>query len=157
MKKIILVLGSALFVCDCVRHEKINKQENVQASAEIRETLNEYFKDVSKNGLSAEFKWFDSTADFFWVPPSFRSPLSYDSVRSILEQNAKATKSVNLEWESLKILPLDEDFANYTGTIRATVTDTSGHNNSIHLIETGTVVKRKNGWKLLCGQTAGIR
>jgi len=153
MKKIFFLLTGLLFFVGCVQLEKKGNEDN-DISAEVRQALNNYFEDIRKNGLSAEFNWLDSSADFFWVPPSFRSALTYDSVRNILKHNAKANRSVDLKWQTLKIIPLEEKLAIYTGTVQATTIDTSGISNTVYMIETGTVVRRKDGWKLLCGQTA---
>ena len=50
--------------------------------------------------------------------------------------------------------PLNDSLAVYTGLLHATVI--GAHNDTTHtdLLETGFVVKRSDGWKLLCGQTA---
>jgi len=34
--------------------------------------------------------------------------------------------------------------------------DTSGVKSSVQIIESGTVIKRKDGWKLLSGQSATL-
>lgn len=156
MTKIIFILIFLPIFFSCSPQEQKSLKGNDEISLEVQKALNNYFDDIRKNGMLAEFNWFDDSGDFYWVPPLYRSPLSYDSVRTILEQNAKGNRSADLEWKTLKILPLAENIANYTGTIDATMIDSAGVSTTIHLIETGTVVKRKNGWKLLCGQTAVI-
>jgi len=54
----------------------------------------------------------------------------------------------------LRVEPLNDSLAVYTGLLHATVI--GAHNDTTHtdLLETGFVVKRSDGWKLLCGQTA---
>jgi len=138
--------------------------QSSQLSAEERTTivdsvntmLNNYYDDIRKEGLLAEFNYLDSSDQFFWVPPGYRSALSYDSVAAILRRNALALKSVDNTLETSRVIPLDHDLAIYTITLRSVVTDTAGHVFTSSLIESGTVVKRADGWKLLSGQTAVV-
>jgi hypothetical protein len=116
----------------------------------------EYETAVERNGLMAEFAYIDSSADFFWVPPGYASALSYDSVRTIVTQNAAAIRSISLTWDSLRIIPLTASVAAYTGILRWRSEGFSGLKTESKLLETGIVVKRNDGWKLLGGQTMNL-
>jgi hypothetical protein len=122
----------------------------------IRQTLNNYYADIKKEGLAAEFRYLDSSSDFFWVPPGCTSSISYDSVAVVLKQNMFLYKTIDNSWDTLVIKPLTGEFASYTGRIHSITTDTSGKKMEVTLLETGILVKRQNGWKLLSGQTSVI-
>ena len=115
-----------------------------------------YHRDIEKEGLTAEFAYLDHSEDFFWVPPGYQSPLSYDSVRSILEQSARGFTKIQFQWDTLQIVPLSEEIATYTGIVSGTMIDTSATETRVRIIESGKVIKRSSGWKLLCGQSANL-
>ncbi len=113
-----------------------------------------YHYDISKEGLTAEFKYLDASDDFFWVPPGYNSTLSYDSIRHILEKSAKAFQTVIFSWDTIQVFPLTNEIANFTGIVNSHMVDTSGTSLTFKIIESGTLIKRKSGWKLLSGQSA---
>lgn len=125
-----------------------------KATSEIEQMLIDYHSEINKEGLLAEFKFLDSSNQFYWVPPGYESALSYDSVRSILIQNAKTLKFVTFEWQSLKVFPLKHDIGSYTGIVHGKMTDTAGLFSEMQIIASGTVIRREDGWKLLNGQSA---
>ncbi|PWU03358.1 MAG: hypothetical protein C5B52_03445 [Bacteroidetes bacterium] len=118
--------------------------------------FNEYYADVRDQGLLAEIKYLDSSADFFWVAPGYQNILTYDSVISIVKENANRFKSVDQHWDTLEVHALSPNLASYTGRITSDVTDQSGLSMKHVLVETGIVIKRENGWKLLSGQTTVV-
>ena len=119
-----------------------------------RQTLNNYYNDIKQDGLLAELKYLDNSSDFFWVPPGYTTSISYDSVITILKQNAPAFKSIVNTWDTLRIIPITKELATYTGRLHSSMTDTSGAVSEFKLVETGILIKRKDGWKLLSGQTS---
>jgi hypothetical protein len=60
------------------------------------------------------------------------------------------------KFDSLVIKPLSLEIATYTGLIKSMTIDKNGTVMSFSLMETGVVIKRKSGWKLLSGQTSMI-
>ena len=143
-----------LFLNSCVQTEKLTEVEKEHVVSEIAMMFDNYHNDIRKEGLTAEFKYLDQSTDFFWVPPGYKSALSYDSVHSILVNNAKLFNEVLFEWDTLQIFPLTKEIANYSGIVEGSMTDTSGTVTRLLIIESGTVVKRPDGWKLLSGQSA---
>jgi len=119
----------------------------------VREMLDNYHNDIARDGLTAEFKYLDNSSDFFWVPPGYNTALSYDSVRTILEENSKMFHSVMFQWESLQVFPLTNEIPNYTGILKSHMIDTARVESSVTMIESGTLIKREDGWKLLSGQS----
>ena len=113
-----------------------------------------YFEAIRKGGMTAEFQYLDHSSDFFWVPPGYQNPISYDSVAAVLTLNAPRFVSVENTFDTLRIIPLTTALATYTAKLRSVMKDTSGNVSSLHLIETGVVIKRSDGWKLLSGQTS---
>jgi len=127
---------------------------NQQAVDEITKMLHEYHRAIEQGGLKAEFEYLDDTDEFFWVPPGYRSALDYDSVAAILNENDRAMSKISLHWDTLKVFSLRSDLAQFYGTITMMTEDTSGNSTTGHLVETGLVIKRSDGWKLLSGQSA---
>jgi hypothetical protein len=124
---------------------------------QVEQALNNYVAAVKKDGLTAEFEYLDNSLDFFWVPPGYSSAISYDSIAVILNANALVFQSVENSFDSLRVVPLTEELATYTAQLRSVITDTSGNRSSMRLIETGIVIKRTDGWKLLSGQTSLLK
>ena len=143
-----------LFLNACAQTEKLTEVEKEHVVSEIAMMFDNYHNDIRKEGLTAEFKYLDQSPDFFWVPPGYNSALTYDSVRSILMTNSKLFNEVIFAWDTLQIFPLTREIANYSGIVEGSMTDTSGIVTRVLIIESGTVVKRPNGWNLLSGQSA---
>lgn len=118
--------------------------------------LNNYYKDINEQGLIAELKYLDSSADFSWHPPGFEGPIPYDSAAAIIRNNAIIISSARLTWDSLTVIPLHRDTAKYTGRITSIVVDTSGYSDTLYLSEEGVAVRRKDGWKLVSGITRRV-
>ena len=137
----------------CNQRTELSDAEKDRIIGEVREMLQDYDDDVRKNGLMAEFAYLDSSDDFFWVAPGYSSPLSYDSVASIVKENSRKFRSVDNSWKSLRIFPHSKALATFTGEISSTMIDTSGTVLKVSLLETGLAIKRSDGWNLLSGQT----
>src|SRR5262249_38223072 len=140
-------------IFSCAPSMPFSDVEKKQVEKEARATLEQYYADVRKDGLMAEFRYLDSSREFFWVPPGYASPLSYDSVKTILKQNAGLFRLIDNSFESLAVMPLSREAAVYTGRLRSLSIDTSGTRQISLLMETGFLQKRKEGWKLVGGQT----
>lgn len=138
----------------CSQTDKLNESEKELIINDVIEMFGNYHNDIRQDGLTAEFKYLDQSSDFFWVPPGYKSALSYDSVRQILEINAKSFQAIEFNWDTLQVFPLSDKIANYSGIVKGSMIDTSGTKSSVIIIESGTVIKRSDGWKLLSGQSA---
>ena len=156
MRGILVTAFLPLLLCNCSKPESISPAEKKVLEKEIRQMFQEYTNDVRTRGFVAELSFLDSSSDFFWVPPGFHSPLSYDSVASIIRSNAGTMARVDNTWDSLLINPLTPKLASFTGSIRSRMTDEKGKTTTVRLIESGIVVWRNEGWKLLSGQTSVI-
>jgi hypothetical protein len=143
-----------LFLNSCVQTEKLTEVEKEKLVGEVAVMFDNYHDDIRKEGLTAEFMYLDQSPDFFWVPPGYNSALTYDSVRSILMTNAKLFNEIIFAWDTLQIFPLTKEIANYSGIVKGSMTDTSGIVTRVLIIESGTVIKRPDGWQLLSGQSA---
>ncbi len=138
----------------CSEIQKSNDFDRESIIEEVNLMLNKYHEDIGREGLTAEFKYLDQSPDFFWVPPGYDKSLSYDSVKDILEANAKAYSSIEFHWDTLQIFPLSSEIANFSGIVDGFMIDTAGVESKISIIESGTIIKREDGWKLLSGQSA---
>ena|SRR5688572_12549129 len=143
-----------LIVVSCNSPETLTENDRIEIAKDVKQTLNNYYNDIRKEGLKAEFRYLDNSKDFFWVPPGYSSPLSYDSVVAILNQNAPLFESIDNSFDTLSIIPLSKDLVTYTGRLNSVMIDTAEKVTTVTLIETGILIKRKDGWKLLSGQTS---
>lgn len=153
MKQLILLLLTGFVLASCQDAVTLTDEEQQLVRAEVRQMLTTYDEEVRKNGLPAEFKYLDNSPDFFWVPPGYTSPISYDSIASIIKGNASRYSLVDNRWDTLAIYPLTRELATFSGRISSTLAPVDGIVISTSLMETGTVIKRKDGWKLLNGHT----
>lgn len=156
MKNIISFILFPIAFNACIGPEQKNEVDKNAIILEVQEMFENYYQDIKIEGLTGEFKYLDTSENFFWVPPGYKSALSYDSVKSILETNASNLSMADLSWAELKVFPLSNDIASYTGILEGTVIDKAGNQNDVHIIESGVVIKREDGWKLLSGQTSVI-
>ena len=153
IRNFIFIIVLFLAFISCRQHNHLTVDQKKVIVEEIKLMMNNYYNDIKSSGLVAEFKYLDSSKDFSWSPPGYSMSISYDSVAHILRSNAAGFKSILNTWETLEILPLSKELATYSSRINSRVTDTSGMITNTILLETGTVIKRKGGWKLLSGQT----
>ena len=127
--------------------------DSVAVEQEVRQTLDDYFAATRTGGITAGFQFLDRSETFFWVPPGYQAGIDYDSVISVLTTAAPGIRSVDNHWTDLTINPLNDTIAVFHGEIRSAMTDTGGASSTTLLLETGILVKRPVGWKLLGGQT----
>ena len=154
MSRIIPSFLLFLLFAACEQPAALTEEDRIKVNADVRQMLNQYDDDIRKNGLSAEFKYLDNSPDFFWVPPGYTSALSYDSVVTIIKENAAIYPQVDNTWDTLAIYPLTNRLASFTGKVNSNITDIDGNKMHFTLIETGMTIKREDGWKILHGQTA---
>ena len=152
----LLIASIILVTISCKKTETLKENEKVRIIKEIRVTLDNYYSDIKKSGLSAEYKYFDNSSNFFWIPPGYSNPISYESFASILKEYSPSSKSIDNTIDSLRIIPLSNVLASYYARIHSTMIDTEGNAETFHLIESGIWTKKKDGWKLLSGQTTAL-
>ena len=157
MARLLPILFTLLTIVSCTQPSTLSGNEKATIIAEATRTLQNYYADIKKSGLTAEFDYLDQSADFFWVPPGYSAAIFYDSVAAVLRQNAPNYISINNAFDALKIIPLSKELATYTGRLHSTMIDTAGIATTFSLVETGVLIKRKDGWKLLHGQTALVK
>ncbi|MBS1771637.1 MAG: hypothetical protein JST82_02165 [Bacteroidetes bacterium] len=154
MKCLILIVGIGCCMTSCGNSSVvITGSEKQKIITEVTSTLDSYANDIRKYGLLSEFKYLDSSDTFFWVPPGFKVALCYDTVRAVITRNAGMFKKIDNQWDTLRIIPLSKSIATYTGRMRSVMTDVHDSTNTYTMLETGIMIKRSNGWKLLHGQT----
>ena len=146
-----------LFLYNCEQNsDTLSASEKEQIVLEVQQMFDHYHSDIKTDGLKAEFKYLDKSSDFFWVPPGYESALSYDSVKFILLLNSKIIHSIAFSWDTLQVFPLTGNLANYSGIVNGIMTDSSALKSEFKILESGTLIKRKDGWKLLSGQSRNL-
>lgn len=150
-----LVIIASLMSCK-QNPDTLSKVDKEIIVTEIRLMFDNYHDAIKKDGLEAEFKYLDNSSDFFWVPPGYKSTLSFDAVKTILLSNSKVINSIEFTWDTLQVFPLTPKIANYSGIVNGMMIDTSNLKSTFKIIESGTLIKRKNGWKLLNGQSRNL-
>lgn len=156
--RVLLAAMSVCWLAACSPQQQdesktFTSEEKTQVSNEVVALLGAYNSDIREGGLMTEFKYLLESPDFFWVPPGYGSALSYDSVKTIITQNAPSLARVDNTWDTLRVVPLSKTSATYTGRLKSVVTDTSGQVFESTLLETGVLIKTSEGWKLLGGQS----
>ena len=152
-----LIFFLLLIIIACHQAMEMTEMEKEKIIKDVRQTLDHYYEDIRTSGLTAEFKYLDHSPDFFWVPPGYSSSLSYDSIVAIVKQNAMKFKKVDNSFDTLQIIPLSKRLATYTGRLKSIMTDTSGQVMAFSIVETGVIIKRREMWRLLHGQTTIIK
>lgn len=147
----------SIAVVTCKPDAPLTGSERDMIRKEVTKTLHDYLADVHRLGLTAELKYLDHSSDFYWVPPGYASPISYDSVASVLRQSAPMLRSVYNTWDTLRITVHTRSHAGYTGRLHSVIIDSSGNVSENTLIETGFLIRRESGWKLLNGQTSFVK
>ena len=137
----------------CNRSGRQNAETN-SVQGEIKLTIDNYYNDIRKEGLLAELKYMDSSSQFFWVPPGYLNYAGYDSIAAAIRRNAPFLQSVNNRYDSLLIIPLTGEYANFVMRTVSTTIDLAGNKTTAAFIESGVMVKRRGGWKFLSGQTS---
>jgi hypothetical protein len=150
---IAFITGCSLIMGSCGQKKAEDQVDLTSIETEVRQVLEEYFKDMKAEGLSSEFRYLDESDDFFWVPPGYASALTYDSVKTIITQMSDMFTLVDNQWVTLQVNPLNHELAAYTGQVHSIMTDTAGTSSEHDMLETGVMIKREDGWKILCGQS----
>lgn len=154
-KSILLILVFISISCK-KNTEKLSEAEKQIITSEVIEMFDKYHEAIKSEGLEAEFDYLDDSSGFYWVPPGYKSPLTIDSVKTILTENSKLINSIQFSFESIQIFPLNHTLANYSGIVKGIMIDTSNLHSTFKIIESGTLIKRQDGWKLLNGQSRNL-
>lgn len=155
MKQLLAVyIFTAIFFTGCKDATDLSEPERKEVISNVKEMLYQYNADIKAKGLHAEFDYIDNSPGFFWVPPGAAGPQPFDTIITMIGRNAARLKQVNNTFDTLIVIPITMRLAQYSARIHSIATDTAGGQTTTSLVETGLVVKRKNGWKLLSGQTS---
>lgn len=68
LKQFVAYLLLSTFTC-CKQENNLGDQEKSAIVQATRATMENYYADIRKTGLTAEFAYLDSSKDFYWVPP----------------------------------------------------------------------------------------
>ena len=120
------------------------------AKAALYETL----EDIHKEGFIGEAKHLYNSPAFYWIPPRQSTPISYDSVVTILRKATPLYKEVKSTWQSLTVYPLTKKMVTYTGKYQSVYTVLSGKQSTFLMHETGVMIREKGKWLLLNGHTS---
>ena len=145
------------FFCLSCGGADVSTGNNDRVRKEIKSTIDNYYNDIRRQGLLAEFNYLDSSEQFFWVPPGYLNYAGYDSIAAAIRRNAASLKLVDNHYDSLLIIPLTNEYAQFAILTISTIIDVQGDTSKTAFIESGVMVKRKEGWKFLSGQTSVLQ
>ena len=151
MKNIFIAVAIFSFF-SCNQNDK-SAVDSSNVQGEIKSTIDSYYNDIRKDGLLAELKYLDSSNNFFWVPPGYLNYASYDTIVSAIRRHASSLKSIDNRYDSLLIIPLTDEYAQFVMRTISNSVRAEGDTIRSAFIESGVMVKRKDGWKFLSGQT----
>lgn len=157
MKTFVPLLCLAIAFASCAGRPSQHAMDRQKVAAEVRAMLTAYCDAIRQKGLLAEFAFLDSSADFYWVPPGYPATIGFDSVAAAIRRNAASLRTVDNRFDTLSVTALGDSLATYSGRLQSLITDTAGNSSVARLVETGVVIRRATGWKLLCGQTSVIQ
>eukprot|EP01136_Pigoraptor_vietnamica_P027129 Opistho-1_new@83068 len=101
MKKTALIFFMFGLTSSCKQANTLSNNEKKLIKQEAKQMLDNYYNDIRQKGLLAELDYLDNSADFFWVPPGYSNAITYDSVVSVLKQNAPQFKSIDPMYSAL--------------------------------------------------------
>lgn len=139
------------------KNQDLTIAEKTTITNEITAVLSKYTQAIKNDGLMAEFAFLDSSADFYWIPPGYTSALKYDSIKAIISEIAPGIKSMVNTYHSIQVWPYSATYAGYTAHVKSIGVDTAGNTNNKNLLESGIMIKRSNGWRLLSGHTSFVQ
>lgn len=139
----------------CAQNDKKVVNDDVQK--EVKSTIDNYYKELRKDGLVSELKYLDSSSQFFWVPPGYMNYANYSVIAAAIKRNAALLKSIDNRYDSLLIIPLTNDYAQFVMRTVSTTIRADGDSIKSAFIESGVMVRRKDGWKFLSGQTSVLQ
>lgn len=148
-----MLLMLAVVACRPSRPVMLDDKSKEEVRREATLMLQQYADQICKKGLGAEFAFLDSSQDFYWLPPGAHLAMGYDTVAASIRRNAKAIDSVCISWTSLEVAAIAIDTAGYAGNLHSWSVTRMGDTTVADLRETGVLIRRKSGWKLLGGQT----
>jgi hypothetical protein len=136
--------------------KSLDSEEKEAVRKEATQMLHDYHDAIRKGGLLTEFEFLDSSQDFFWIPPGVDALMGYEAVKKAIMANVASIDSMSTHWVSLQVHPLSQDIgklSSYTISKRADSTGIKMDTSRVTMLESGTMIRRANGWKLLSGQT----
>ena len=151
---LIIFVVTNLISLGCRQPDELAEAQRKNIIDTVTQTLRNYYNDMDKKGLLTEFNYLDSSKEFYWLPPGYSAAIDYNAVAAAIRANAADYQSIKIEWDTLSVDALSNKLARYTGRLRSKWTDTTGKSMNLTFVETGLLIKRDNGWKLLSGQTA---
>lgn len=135
---------------------QLSENERKTVDKEVKDMLYGYCNDLRSQGLQAQFHYMDNSGQFFWLPAGSTSAQGLDSTLAIAGRAMANVSVVNRSYDTLLVQPLTTTLAAYSARIRTVLSYTGGKDSTILTAETGTLVKRKDGWRFLYGQTTTI-
>ena len=135
---------------------QLSDNERKTVDKEVKDMLYGYCNDLRSQGLQAQFHYMDNGGQFFWLTAGSTSAQGLDSTLAIAGRAMANVSVVNRSYDTLLVQPLTTTLAAYSARVRSVVTYTGGKDTTLLTVETGTLVKRREGWRFLYGQTTAL-
>jgi len=147
------MLAFLCFITSCQQPAILTESQRAVIRDSVIQLNNRYFDDVKANRLGAVLDYIDDSPEFFWVFPPDTTVISHDALVAMFKTEVRLYRSIDLVWDYMRVEPLTNQYAVYTGKFHETKIDISNRVTKFNGAETGIVVHRPTGWKFLNGQT----
>ena len=146
-------LTVALQSAYCQQQETLTELQRVAIRDSVTQMTNRFCDEERANPNEAILDCFDDSPEFLWVFPPDTTVISRDAQLAIVKAEAPLYRSIDPVWDYMRVEPLTNRYAVFTGRSHTTMIDTSGRVFKFTGVTTGIVVHRPGGWKFLNGQT----
>ena len=155
MKNIIVsIVVSFLIFTACQQQYQLTDSQKTEIIKEVETMATQFFIDYNNKNIDAVVRSLDDSPKFFWVFPPETTHLSRDKLVSSLTLEIESALFLEAAWDEIIVEPLASDFAYCKGVFNVVITDSLKNEKKFIGIESAVVVKRKDGWKFLMGQTS---
>jgi len=108
--------------------------------------------DLNTDGIQSQLKYLDNSDKFQYTFLNSGKIYDYEELKKQLEISSSTDYKVNLSFDEFKITPLSDKLVSYS-LILSGYERIDGQNSDISLVETGTLIRRNDGWKIINAQT----
>ena len=141
----------------CQQQATLTQSQRAAIRDSVTQLKYRVWDEVRAKHFEGTLNCFDDSPEFFWVFTPDTTIILHDVFVAMLKGAFQDYRSIDVVWDRIHVEPLTNQYAVYTGKYHVTYIDTSGKVFKAIGVETGIVVHRPTGWKILNGQTFEAR